>query len=276
MIYKNFYELNKAYNKERSQMSFEEELSYIEDCFDTHEALGFRDTFESSYAEGDYYNGMKFTVDGRCQYVDGDIEDLSSLPRWHITLEDGTKIDAYPKDICLAKNLQKIAVSSVLNHKKTTICDLPIKRNLNEDTRKQGVLVAGEDSHLNINGTDYSEGNTDLRMMYDIFESIEIEELDEKHRKFFKEKGCPASYSLTINDCYAEDAIILSALDEDEEKGFYDVFEDSDSLSMLLVVDGDQMDIFCYQDGMFFEAEENRDTEDIYKMIRYKLVNLNE
>ena len=133
-----------------------------------------------------------------------------------------------------------------------------------------------DDSHLNINGTDYSEGNTDLRMMYDIFESIEIAELDEKHRKFFKEKGCPASYSLTINDCYAEDAIILSAFDEDEEKGFYDVFEDSDSLSMLLVVDGDQMDIFCYQDGMFFEAEENRDTEDIYKMIRYKLENLNE
>lgn len=130
-----------------------------------------------------------------------------------------------------------------------------------------------DDSHLHINGTDYSEGDGDLGMMYDIFESIEITEMDEEHRKFFKEKGCPASYSLTINDSYAEDAIICSAYDEDEGKGFYDIFEDSDSLSMLLVVDGDQMDIFCYQDGQFFEATEDRDTEDIYKMIRYKLEN---
>lgn len=170
MIYKNFYELNKAYNKERSKMSFEEELSYIEDCFDTHEALGFRDTFESSYAEGDYYNGMKFTVDGRCQYVDGDIEDLSSLPRWHITLEDGTKIDAYPEDICLAKNLQKVAVSSVLNHKKTTICDLPIKRNLNEDTRKQGVLVAGEIYSMHFSDTEVIiTDNKDYTKIYAVY-----------------------------------------------------------------------------------------------------------
>lgn len=133
-----------------------------------------------------------------------------------------------------------------------------------------------DDSHLTINGTDYNTGDKDLRMMYDIFESIEITEMDAETRKNFKEKGCPANYSLVINDCYAEEAIILSSFNEEEKKAYYDVFEDTDSLSMVLVVDGDQMNIFCHNEDMFFKSTEDRDTEDIYEMIRFKLEKLNE
>lgn len=103
MVYKDFEELNKDYDKERSDMNFEEELCYVTDCFDTYEALGFKDTFESPYEDKASYNGQVFTVTGRLLYSEGEA-DIECLPMWHIKFNDGTEIDAYPEEICIAEN----------------------------------------------------------------------------------------------------------------------------------------------------------------------------
>ena len=101
MIYETFKKLNKEY-PERSDMSFDEELSYVEDCFDTYEHIGFTETFNTTFDDKAEYNGMKFTVDGRLSYANGEA-DIECLPMWHITMENGDKIDAYPEEICKAE-----------------------------------------------------------------------------------------------------------------------------------------------------------------------------
>ena len=101
MVYKDFDELNKAHGCDRNEMDFEQELMYVEDCFDTYEAIGFTQTYESPY-EDKSHNGQKFTVDGRLSYSEGEA-DLECLPMWHITFENGDKADAYPEEICIAE-----------------------------------------------------------------------------------------------------------------------------------------------------------------------------
>ncbi len=98
MKYETFEELNKNY-PEREEMDFDEEVSYVADCFDTYEHTGFSDVFQTPYDENADCNGMKFTVDGRVSYSNGEA-DLECLPMWHITLENGKHIDAYPEEIC--------------------------------------------------------------------------------------------------------------------------------------------------------------------------------
>ena len=99
MVYPTFEELEKNYENDRENMGFEEELCFINDCYDTYEAGGFCETFESLFDDNKSCNGMKFTVDGRVSYVTDDA-DLCALPMWHITLENGEHIDAYPEEIC--------------------------------------------------------------------------------------------------------------------------------------------------------------------------------
>ena len=102
MVYKDFEALNNSYENDRNDMGFEEELMYVEDCFDTYEATGFAETFESPYEENKAYEGLKFSVDGRLSYSAGEA-DLECLPMWHITFENGVKIDAFPEEICVAE-----------------------------------------------------------------------------------------------------------------------------------------------------------------------------
>ena len=110
MVYKNFEELNAEY-PERSEIGFEDELSYVNDCFDTYESIGFNGTFKTPYEDKKQFAGMKFTVDGRLSYVNGEA-DITALPMWHITFENGEKIDAYPEEICKAENLYFVSQSS--------------------------------------------------------------------------------------------------------------------------------------------------------------------
>lgn len=80
-------------------MSFEEELEYVKDAFDTYEALGFKETFNSPYAENETYGNTPFMVLGRCSYEEDNF-DLEVLPMWHILFPDGQTLDAYPEEIC--------------------------------------------------------------------------------------------------------------------------------------------------------------------------------
>lgn len=102
MIYTNWEDLYREYNKERSDMSFDEEVSFVEDCFDSYEHWGFAQTFKTPYEDKAKYNGMKFTVDKRLSYTEDDV-DLEVLPMWKIKMENGDVIDAYPEEICLAE-----------------------------------------------------------------------------------------------------------------------------------------------------------------------------
>ena len=102
MVYGSFDKLNAEYSKDRNDMDFEEEIAYVADCFDTYESLGFVSKFQSPYSENKAYCGMAFTVDGRVSYSAGEA-DIECLPMWHITLENGEHINAYPEEICKAE-----------------------------------------------------------------------------------------------------------------------------------------------------------------------------
>lgn len=99
MKYKDFEALNAAY-PDRDELSFEEELCYVENAFDIYEGIGFTETFESPYEDYSRCNGMKFEVIRRMS--DAEVDTIV-LPKWLICVEDGTEIEAYPEEICLAE-----------------------------------------------------------------------------------------------------------------------------------------------------------------------------
>ena len=98
----------------RSEMDFETELEFIEDCFNMYETSGFSATYHTIYKEESELNGVAFQVIGRASYKNGDC-DLEQLPMWHIEFEDGTRYMAFPEEITkiekerqtLAQNLHK-------------------------------------------------------------------------------------------------------------------------------------------------------------------------
>ena len=98
-FFKSFEELYEIYPDDRSEMSFEDEFEFVQCCYDIYEFTGFVEEFNTPYEDGSEYNGMKFTVDGRVEYVADEI-DLECLPMWHITFENGTKLMAHPEEIC--------------------------------------------------------------------------------------------------------------------------------------------------------------------------------
>lgn len=99
----------------RSEMDFETELEFIEDCFNMYETSGFSATYHSiGIDDGKDFDGVAFQVIGRASYENNDC-DLEQLPMWHIEFEDGTKHMGFPEEITkiererqtLAQNLQK-------------------------------------------------------------------------------------------------------------------------------------------------------------------------
>lgn len=99
----------------RSEMDFETELEFIEDCFNMYETSGFSATYHSiGIDDGKDFDGVAFQVIGRASYANLDC-DFEQLPMWHIEFEDGTKHMAFPEEITkiererqtLAQNLHK-------------------------------------------------------------------------------------------------------------------------------------------------------------------------
>ena len=112
-MYTNFNDLHKAYgfddgNRTRDNLSYEEEKSFVEDCFNTYEYIGFANTFGTPYDGERKYVGMKFTVLDRVKDITEDKNgtDLECLPMWNIQFENGDTIYAYPEEICLAERKQ--------------------------------------------------------------------------------------------------------------------------------------------------------------------------
>ena len=93
-----FNEIAKKYGSQyRDEMSAEREAEFVNDCFDAYEQTEKKaETFWTPFNQYEDKIGQKFTVLRRVDTLDCD---LCALPQWHIMLEDGTEIDAYPEEI---------------------------------------------------------------------------------------------------------------------------------------------------------------------------------
>lgn len=90
----------------REEMSTEEEIAFVNSCFENYEKEGFSKVFLSPYTINSTTNrqGQPFKVLGKLQpSINGnsgeDTADLETLPMWKIQFEDGEVIHAYPEEI---------------------------------------------------------------------------------------------------------------------------------------------------------------------------------
>lgn len=87
-------------NIQRIDMTHEEELLFVDYCYDFYEKGGFKDTFTSPfelYPEQKQHENQKFQVIKRC--IPNKDFDIDSLPMWKIKFEDGYEMEAYPEEI---------------------------------------------------------------------------------------------------------------------------------------------------------------------------------
>lgn len=89
-------EIERKYPEDRSEMSEEREMLFVNDCFECFEKEGFAKKFWSPFGDDKERIGQSFKIVGRCSTKDSD---LSSLPMWNIKFSDGTVIGAYPEEI---------------------------------------------------------------------------------------------------------------------------------------------------------------------------------
>lgn len=91
---------------QRENMTWEQEVSYVNELFDKYENEGFSKVFISPYDLGGTVNrqGTTFKVLGRLRPMTetdngDDTAALETLPLWKIQFEDGEIMGAYPEDI---------------------------------------------------------------------------------------------------------------------------------------------------------------------------------
>lgn len=89
-------DINKKYPEWRDEMSKKREQEFVNDCFDIYEEEGFSKKFWSPYDSNHKFVGKRFTVLGRCDTSDCNLE---ILPAWRIRLKGGEIIYACPEEI---------------------------------------------------------------------------------------------------------------------------------------------------------------------------------
>lgn len=90
-------DMKAKYPEYREEMTTEREREFVSDCFNTYETKeALAATFWTPFDAFADKIGQSFKVLRR---VDETNCDLCALPQWHIQLEDGTEIDAYPEEI---------------------------------------------------------------------------------------------------------------------------------------------------------------------------------
>ena len=89
----------------RTEMTYEEEVAFVNYWYDKYEEEGFCGTFLSPYYQYKKYNGQNFEVLKRVSIDNSDNLgfDLECLPVWNIRFADGFETFAYPEEICLAE-----------------------------------------------------------------------------------------------------------------------------------------------------------------------------
>lgn len=90
-------EMKVKYPEYRDEMTSEREKEFVNDCFDAYETEDkLADTFWTPFTDYKDKIGQSFEVVRRVDELDCD---LCALPQWHIILDDGTELDAYPEEI---------------------------------------------------------------------------------------------------------------------------------------------------------------------------------
>jgi hypothetical protein len=92
---------------DRQDMTMEQEIEFVNQCFDNYEKEGFSKVFVSPYDYTDEISnrqGASFKVIGRTKMRtetdNGEATaDLECLPMWQIQFEDGKVISAYAEEI---------------------------------------------------------------------------------------------------------------------------------------------------------------------------------
>lgn len=90
-------EMKIKYPEYREEMTEKREREFVSDCFDAYETNdALADTFWTPFTDYKDKIGQTFRVMWRVNEMDCD---LCALPQWHIILQDGTELDAYPEEI---------------------------------------------------------------------------------------------------------------------------------------------------------------------------------
>lgn len=97
MTFKEFS--NKWLDVNRSLLSIEDELEFVEDAFNMYEEAGFLDTFNTPHEDLAKYNDKPFKVVKRLSCEEDNV-DLENLPMWGIVFDDDDYVEAFPEDIC--------------------------------------------------------------------------------------------------------------------------------------------------------------------------------
>lgn len=79
-----------GYDIDRSEMSFEEELAYVDDWYELGKNLPTK-SFEPNFTDYAKYKGQSFEIVDTVSYVNDDV-DLEALPLWKIKMPDGNLI----------------------------------------------------------------------------------------------------------------------------------------------------------------------------------------
>lgn len=109
--------MQKNEEKEREEMSREQELEYVDRCFDEYEKEGFSKVFISPYTLGGDIdrNGSKIEVLGRVmpvteKYHGEGTAVLEALPMWRIQFRDGEILNALPEEIIPSEIQENISM----------------------------------------------------------------------------------------------------------------------------------------------------------------------
>lgn len=117
-------DVQKKYPMGRDEMTEEEELRFVDDCFNLYEKEGFSPVYWSPFTDHEDRKGQEIEVFERCTVEDCD---LCVLPMWKIKFRDGEVIHAYPEEIvpsemrangCRLFDEKKISVDTLIQDAK--------------------------------------------------------------------------------------------------------------------------------------------------------------
>ena len=139
-------DVQSKYPMDREEMTEEEELRFVDDCFQLYEKEGFSPVYWSPFTDREERKGQPIEVMKRCTVEDCD---LCALPMWKIKFSDGEVIHAYPEEIvpsemrangCRLFDGKKYSVDTLIQGAKYKVQD-PLHPDLLQKERSGGNVL---------------------------------------------------------------------------------------------------------------------------------------
>jgi len=89
-------DMQEKYPMDRSEMTEEEEIEFVEDCFNLYEKEGFSPKFWTPFSDNADRIGLPIKIVGRIET--DSIHDLSCLPMWRARLA-GSESEGFPEEV---------------------------------------------------------------------------------------------------------------------------------------------------------------------------------